>query len=500
VVLITSRIKVGRSELSPGLCARGVTVSSFNTVTLDPRPIVSFNLKVPSRSWDAIQQSQKLRIHLLEASERGAAIAQVFTKPYERPEMGFTELRKLGVGVKVTRSNSAPVVQDEQGAVLARLEAELLPEKCVEVGDHVVVLAEVTGVDYETEREGSANGLAYAKRAYRTCGSEVDPENVTARTQDGLYDALSLDGTGSEPQASAPRSRDEGAANVDSEDPHASFKLDHDPIYSALRATKDAAESGEDLDIYAAMAWEDEGLDNSDFTVRNPNREAPRNPSTANEVSTGSSDTNYTPLSSSSGRREFSAISRVPGSTRNFSSTATAQRDDEDRASTLDPSAKNTTVADFLGIPDDNKPLHSPRVRSLLRFQKEIQKAESRLSREELREEDVAALHGTVAYQERIIARKIAWNAAADLRLMLDKGSARVDFKRAQWLESAVEQGLKVLLEDARTLRQRREEGKVNAESYEVLKNKLESDYGVLQTELMRLRGVVDEDEEGGSE
>ena len=36
---------------------RGLLVSSFNTVTLFPRPYVSFNIKLPSSTWDAIEAS-----------------------------------------------------------------------------------------------------------------------------------------------------------------------------------------------------------------------------------------------------------------------------------------------------------------------------------------------------------------------------------------------------------------------------------------------------------
>ena len=36
---------------------RGLLVSSFNTVTLSPRPHVTFNIKLPSSTWDAIKAS-----------------------------------------------------------------------------------------------------------------------------------------------------------------------------------------------------------------------------------------------------------------------------------------------------------------------------------------------------------------------------------------------------------------------------------------------------------
>ena len=44
---------------------RGLLVSSFNTVTLKPEPYISFNVKLPSRTWDAITQSKEFMVHLM---------------------------------------------------------------------------------------------------------------------------------------------------------------------------------------------------------------------------------------------------------------------------------------------------------------------------------------------------------------------------------------------------------------------------------------------------
>lgn len=496
VVLITSYVNDAKKQLSPDESARGVTVSSFNTVTLDTQPIVSFNIRVPSRTWDAISHSGKLSVHLLEASSRGAAVAHVFTKPYDRPEMGFEELRKMGLQVQIDSSGQAPIVSDEQGAVLARFEADLLPEKCMTVGDHVVVLAEVKNVASEVHGGGDTDGLAYARRGYRARGDEIRPAEALDIIEGGPNDPLAL--AAEEPTAQSYTPSAKAADAQQTSDPYASFNLDHDPIFNALRATKDAADSGQDVDIYAAMAMGDEGA--GDGVWPSDEKMSRAKPTSGNRSAKKSSSAgkSFSTRSSPSGNSAYPTIHRTPSSERSFSSTATAHRKDEDDASVMDPAAKEILVADYFGVPDDNKRPHTPRVRSLLRLQKDIGIAQRRLENEELDEEETVRLQNSVAHLERIIARKLAWNAASDLRLMLDKGNARVDFKRAQWLESAIEKGLQVLLEDARKLRHKREEGKVDAEQYEMLRQKLEGDHGVLQTEVMRLREVADEDQDGG--
>ena len=54
---------------------RGLLVSSFNTITLSPRPYVSFNIKLPSSTWDAIKASG----HFTASGIDNSAIASAFT-------------------------------------------------------------------------------------------------------------------------------------------------------------------------------------------------------------------------------------------------------------------------------------------------------------------------------------------------------------------------------------------------------------------------------------
>ncbi len=54
---------------------RGLLVSSFNTISLSPRPYVSFNIKLPSSTWDAIKASG----HFTASGIDNSAIARAFT-------------------------------------------------------------------------------------------------------------------------------------------------------------------------------------------------------------------------------------------------------------------------------------------------------------------------------------------------------------------------------------------------------------------------------------
>ncbi|KAK3671378.1 hypothetical protein LTR78_008656 [Recurvomyces mirabilis] len=194
VVLITTRMPGSTPGDTSGqefADCRGVTVSSFTTVTIQPVPVVSFNLKLPSRTWDAMERSGRLCIHAMAATPEAAAITHVFTQKHDLPSHPFGELIHNGINVVVPSDDdtSPPRIKTKTGAVLARVECRILMEKSVFVGDHVVVFAEVYGVALPgvardasraemLERLEEATGLAYAKRGFRGIGEviEVSPQ------------------------------------------------------------------------------------------------------------------------------------------------------------------------------------------------------------------------------------------------------------------------------------------------------------------------------------
>jgi hypothetical protein len=72
------------------------------------------------------------------------------------------------------------------------------------------------------------------------------------------------------------------------------------------------------------------------------------------------------------------------------------------------------------------------------------------------------------------------------------------------WLESNLERGQAVLLDEAKMLRRRLEDGQLNAKSFETEKAELTRDYEMIDVQLRRMRDLVDDDdvqdEDGGEE
>ena len=153
---------------------QAMTISSFNTVTLNPEPIISFNIRTPSRTLNAIlAQKGHFRIHVLSNSQKGSFIADAFTQGNAKE--GFKKIQASGINIRFPTGNvpSAPIIATK--AVIATLHCVLLPSKTVTIRDHIVALARVTHVN---RNERLKMALMYVDRAYRTVGNQIMAHQV----------------------------------------------------------------------------------------------------------------------------------------------------------------------------------------------------------------------------------------------------------------------------------------------------------------------------------
>lgn len=162
-------------------------MSSFTSLALTPSPVVSFNIAVPSRTYDAVAASRRFNIHVLADDASGARVADWFAggnaegrEVFERlVEAGGVD-RIIGFEGGPEEGGEAPVLEGE--GVLYVLRCRLLEDEpsrgLVRVRDHVIVLGEVVeivegfGAQRETEERF---GLLYADRRYRQLGGCITP-------------------------------------------------------------------------------------------------------------------------------------------------------------------------------------------------------------------------------------------------------------------------------------------------------------------------------------
>lgn len=77
VAIVTATDPSGPTDTSS---FRGMTVSSFNTVTLTPHPVISFNVRRPSETLNALLASGRFLVHLLAPGPATATLARDFSK------------------------------------------------------------------------------------------------------------------------------------------------------------------------------------------------------------------------------------------------------------------------------------------------------------------------------------------------------------------------------------------------------------------------------------
>jgi flavin reductase (DIM6/NTAB) family NADH-FMN oxidoreductase RutF len=156
----------------------GVTISSMTSVTLGPPAIVSFNLQTPSRTLSGILQNKVFRIHLLEANPAGADVANAFIQ--QKHSESFRHLAKKGRWVGLSKKSAsdrlAPLI-DGPG-VRGHLVCEVMPEKCIQVGDHMVVIASVEDIDPKFYTRDDIlhtprPALMYSDQKYKEHGKEI---------------------------------------------------------------------------------------------------------------------------------------------------------------------------------------------------------------------------------------------------------------------------------------------------------------------------------------
>jgi len=162
VAIITST-----DPYSPAKTAfRGMTVSSFNTVTLCPNPIVSFNVKVPSETYNAIRSSCRFLVHLLAPNQTTTRLARKFSRGNgnilledHKGFFQFQSLRNPGCQPSITEGEPPRLVIQQTNTIHDPssinlpdfpfiLECQYLPQS-VKVGNHIIVLGTVVDIFYQ---------------------------------------------------------------------------------------------------------------------------------------------------------------------------------------------------------------------------------------------------------------------------------------------------------------------------------------------------------------
>ncbi|KIW65060.1 hypothetical protein PV04_07346 [Phialophora macrospora] len=188
-VAIVTSTDVSISPEGAPVAWRGATVSSFNTVTLRPTPIVSFNITKRSSTYEAIKSSGHFNVHLLPCSSGTSSIARRFSRgnassPFHDEDgslASFAVKQHMNapapshLGPQIGRKS--PIIKTTPQAVLR---CNNIAHKTVEIGDHVVVFGEVAEkVDELHQIEEASVLLYYVNGKYSPLIAEIKSGNVS---------------------------------------------------------------------------------------------------------------------------------------------------------------------------------------------------------------------------------------------------------------------------------------------------------------------------------
>ena len=132
----------------------GITIGSFTSVSLDP-PLVSFNVDRGAQSHEALYESGRCAIHLLDDTQ--VAFANHFARPDLSPEEQFQPV------AYTPDTNQIPILEGKAAVLHTHI------EDAHPAGDHTIFVAQV---DRITPRE-NAQGITYVERGYHAVGHEL---------------------------------------------------------------------------------------------------------------------------------------------------------------------------------------------------------------------------------------------------------------------------------------------------------------------------------------
>ncbi|KAK5710008.1 hypothetical protein LTS12_028031 [Elasticomyces elasticus] len=179
--------------------ARGMTISSFSTVTLHPEPIITFNARRPSETLTALLSSRRFLVHLLAPGSATAALARDFSRgnrnhdlsvisgegaefeyvPYPaasdavpEPGAGGSDNGDGGV-LPLLRRKTSQTSQEVTKDTPFILECALHPQQ-MDVYDHTIVLGRVVRtIVPQQSADGSSLCLTYADTRFWGMGKEI---------------------------------------------------------------------------------------------------------------------------------------------------------------------------------------------------------------------------------------------------------------------------------------------------------------------------------------
>ena len=180
---------------------QGATLSTFTVVTLNPEPHISFSIKRPSSTLDAILKSRKFKVHLLSANEHGLTLANAFASG--KPQQNVEADPKVSKGDDTISSPR----DDMKHPTFCTLSCEIGAHPPLGIGEHTLIIGKVVQVDAAdgvkmSDTETSCGLFYHHGRYKRPWGGELQTSShAEAETVNSIARAF-LNGSANAPSPS----------------------------------------------------------------------------------------------------------------------------------------------------------------------------------------------------------------------------------------------------------------------------------------------------------
>ena len=167
---------------------RGLTVSSLTSLSLNPTPLVSFNLQLPSRTSEILHERNVFAVNVVPGTPQIRDLTIAFAggyghdvNPFEKFSNMFTVPANLtphkqeshdhnleGDLEEFKHAHNIPVIKDALAVLYCR------KRQIFKVQDHEIWVAEVFHVDATNCNDNSATTLLYQNRSFHSLGPVLD--------------------------------------------------------------------------------------------------------------------------------------------------------------------------------------------------------------------------------------------------------------------------------------------------------------------------------------
>ena len=155
---------------------RGLLVSSWTVVTLDPRPVVAFSVRVPSATYDAIRAQRWFRLYAVGDAETADGFVGP-APPEAAPRMTSLTTRTPETTALEAKRRLRTRRRLERSALWGLECRTVRDEDWGRVGDHVLVMGEVEGSwwpPWQEQQAGGRQAVLYQGGEYRAVGARLE--------------------------------------------------------------------------------------------------------------------------------------------------------------------------------------------------------------------------------------------------------------------------------------------------------------------------------------